>query len=104
LRIIDWQCPAAGDLVEDIYSFLSPAFQVLSEHAVLTEAEVSEFWAALDRPDLQARYQALQPCFAWRMAAYCLWRSETRPEADVRARYADAFAAELRHMERSDDR
>lgn len=55
LRIIDWQCPAAGDLVEDIYSFLSPAFQILSEHVVLTAAEVSEFWTALDGPDLQAR-------------------------------------------------
>ncbi len=31
LRIVDWQCSAAGDLVEDIYSFLSPAFQILSK-------------------------------------------------------------------------
>lgn len=99
LRIIDWQCPAAGDLVEDIYSFLSPAFQILSDHPPLTDAEQAEFWQALGRPDLHERYLALRPCFAWRMAAYCLWRSETRPEAEVRARYAQAFAAELHHLE-----
>lgn len=104
LRIIDWQCPAAGDVVEDIYSFLSPAFQILSEHAVLTPDEEAAFWKALARPDLQTRYLALRPCFAWRMAAYCQWRSETRPEADVRARYAKALATELRPMERCDDR
>ena len=103
LRIIDWQCPAAGDLVEDIYSFLSPAFQILSEHAPLTPDEGTEFWTALDRPDLQHRYVALRPFYAWRMAAYCLWRSETRTEAEVRNRYARAFAAELAHMDQEDD-
>ena len=69
LRIIDWQCPAAGDLAEDIYSFLSPAFQILSEHAVLTPSEQDAFWQALARPDLKARYLALRPFYAWRMAA-----------------------------------
>jgi thiamine kinase len=98
-RIIDWQCPAAGDLVEDIYSFLSPAFQILSEHPPLTGAEVSEFWAALGRDELRARHSDLRPYFAWRMAAYCLWRSQTRAEPEIRARYARAYAAELDHME-----
>lgn len=103
LRIIDWQCPAAGDLAEDICSFLSPAFQILSDHAPLTEAEVGAFWAALARPDLRARIAALRGAHAWRMAAYCLWRSETRPEPEIRARYARAFAAEIDHMERAVD-
>lgn len=101
LRIIDWQCPAAGDLTEDIYSFLSPAFQILSEHAVLTATETAQFWQALERPDLKARYLAMRPCFAWRMAAYCLWRAETRPEPDVRSRYAAAFAAEIAELDMS---
>lgn len=102
VRIIDWQCPAAGDLAEDIYSFLSPAFQILSEHAVLTASERAAFWHALARPDLKARYLALRPFYAWRMAAYCLWRSETRAEAEVRDRYAAAFAAEMTDMDRCD--
>jgi aminoglycoside phosphotransferase (APT) family kinase protein len=99
LRIIDWQCPAAGDLAEDIYSFLSPAFQILSEHAVLTPSEQDAFWHALARPDLKARYLALRPFYAWRMAAYCLWRAETRPEAEVRGRYKVAYAAEITELD-----
>ena len=102
LRIIDWQCPATGDLAEDIYSFLSPAFQILSEHAALTPVEDAEFWAALARTDLKSRYRALRPYFSWRMAAYCLWRSETRPEVDVRTRYAAAYSAEMTQMDQRD--
>ena len=103
LRIIDWQCPAAGDLVEDIYSFLSPAFQILGEHARLTRAELAEFWDSLARPDLRARHRLLRPSFAWRMAGYCLWRSQTRPEPEIRDRYARAYAAEMIHMDSDDD-
>lgn len=102
LRIIDWQCPAAGDLAEDIYSFLSPAFQILSQHPPLTRPEQNLFWDALARPDLKARYLALRPFYAWRMAAYCLWRSETRPEPEVRERYAKAYAAEITDMDAHD--
>jgi thiamine kinase len=104
LRIIDWQCPAAGDLAEDIYSFLSPAFQILSDHAPLTTSDEAEFWTTLARPDLKSRYATLRPFYAWRMAAYCLWRSETRPEPDIRDRYTRAFTAEMAHMDRPDDR
>jgi thiamine kinase len=99
LRIIDWQCPAAGDLVEDIYSFLSPAYQILSEHAPLTQVEQAEFWDALARPDLHDRYTQMKPFFIWRMAAYCLWRSQTRAEADIRDRYARAYNAEMDHQD-----
>lgn len=102
LRIIDWQCPAAGDLAEDIYSFLSPAFQVLNLHDDLSAAEEAGFWAALGRPDLRARHAVLRPYYAWRMAGYCLWRSETRPEPEVRERYHRAWIAELQHMRRDD--
>ncbi|HMS97014.1 MAG TPA: phosphotransferase [Tabrizicola sp.] len=102
LRIIDWQCPAAGDLAEDIYSFLSPAFHVLNLHPGLSPDEKAAFWAALNRPDLQARHAALRPYFAWRFAAYCLWRSETRPEPEVRERYVRAWKAELPQIEGRD--
>lgn len=102
LRIIDWQCPAAGDLAEDIYSFLSPAFQILSKHAPLTQPELEAFWQTMARPDLKNRDDTLRPYFAWRMAGYCLWRSQTRPEPEIRARYSVAYAAELRHMEAAD--
>ncbi len=35
LRIIDWQCPAAGDPAEDAYSFVSDAFQILKSTSPL---------------------------------------------------------------------
>jgi thiamine kinase len=95
LRLIDWQCPAMGDLCEDIYGFLSGAFHILSERPPLTDAAVAAFFAALNRPDLEDRYRALRPFFAWRMAAYCCLRSETHPEADIRARYREAAQVEL---------
>lgn len=95
LRLIDWQCPAAGDLCEDLHSFLSPAFQILSERAPFTGDERWAFLAALERPDLAARYERLRPAYAWRMGAYCCWRAEVLPDPVVRDRYRRAAAAEL---------
>lgn len=40
LRLIDWQCPAEGDVTEDIYSFLSPAFQILSDRPPLADDQI----------------------------------------------------------------
>ena len=98
LRLIDWQCPAIGDICEDIYSFLSPAFQVLGERAPLVEAEIRDFWRALARPDLEARYDLLRPAYAWRFAGYCAWRAEVLKDVKIRARYRRALAEELNYM------
>ncbi len=99
LRLIDWQCPAVGDICEDIYSFLSPAFQILGERAPLTQGQVAHFWEALGRDDLRDRYNQLRPFYAWRFAAYCAWREAMLDDADVCARYRRALAAELSYME-----
>ena len=63
LRLIDWQCPAIGDICEDIYSFLSPAFQILGGRPPLTDEQISIFWNALDRPNLAHRYDQLRGFF-----------------------------------------
>ena len=76
LTLIDWQCPAKGDPCEDIALFLSPAMQRLYRGKPLEPAEVKAFLSAYDRPEIVDRYQALRLWFAWRMAAYCLWRVE----------------------------
>lgn len=99
LRLIDWQCPAAGDLCEDIYSFLSPAFQILSQRAPFTAPERQRFFDALGLPETEARYQLLEPFYAWRIAGYCALRAETHPEAEVRARYLRALRAETSLVE-----
>ena len=98
LRLIDWQCPAIGDICEDIYSFLSPAFQILGMRAPLTDVEVRDFWQALARPDLEARYALLRPAYAWRFAGYCAWRSEVLEDAEICTRYRRALAEELNYM------
>ncbi len=98
LRLIDWQCPAIGDICEDIYSFLSPAFQILGERASLTDAQVRDFWDALARPDLEERYDLLRPAYAWRFAGYCAWRADVLEDAAICARYRRALAEELIYM------
>lgn len=101
LRLIDWQCPAIGDICEDIYSFLSPAFQILGERAPLNDAQVRDFWDALARPDLEARYDLLRPAYAWRFAGYCAWRAEVLEDAEICARYRRALGEELSYMGQS---
>jgi thiamine kinase len=64
LRLIDWQCPAVGDICEGIYSFLSPAFQILGERPQLSDEQIKSFWDTLDRPDLARRYSKLRAAFA----------------------------------------
>ncbi len=83
-RLIDWQCAAQGDPVEDIAIFLSPAMHALYGSAPLSEESRDLFLGATGDPDLADRYHTLAPAFHWRMAAYCLWRS-TKGEADYLA-------------------
>lgn len=101
LRLIDWQCPAAGDLAEDMFSFLSPAFQVINQRRPLDAAARARFLAALGLPQATARHAALEPCFAYRMAAYCCLRAETADDSDLRLRYAHSAEAELAQLERA---
>lgn len=98
-RIIDWQCPGMGDLTEDVYSVLSPAFQILSECKPLTPDQIDRFFHLLGMPHIRRRYNQLRPAFAWRMAGYCAYRAETADDPAVRERYRQALSAELREME-----
>ncbi len=76
LTLIDWQCPAQGDPCEDIALFLSPAMQHLYRGKPLTAAEEDQFLSAYDHTETVERYKTLRRWYAWRMAAYCLWRVE----------------------------
>ncbi|WP_375688089.1 phosphotransferase [Pseudooceanicola sp. LIPI14-2-Ac024] len=79
--LIDWQCPARGDPVEDLALFLSPAMQLHDRGAVLSPAEAEAFLSAYPDPWAVARYRALAPLYHWRMAAHCLWRGASGPDA-----------------------
>ncbi|SEQ71237.1 aminoglycoside phosphotransferase family protein [Thalassovita taeanensis] len=76
LILIDWQCPALGDPVEDLAIFLSPAMQKIYRGHVLTRAEIADFLSAYDDPEISARLRALAPWHHWRMAAYCAWKAQ----------------------------
>ncbi|WP_254446633.1 aminoglycoside phosphotransferase family protein [Ruegeria sp. HKCCD8929] len=88
--LIDWQCPALGDPCEDLALFLSPAMQRLYRGNPLTQAEIGRFLAAYGATEVVDRYHALRPWYAWRMAAYCLWRSRNGASD-----YASGFELEL---------
>jgi aminoglycoside phosphotransferase (APT) family kinase protein len=102
LIVIDWQCPAAGDPIQDVAAFLSPAFQILYGCAPLTPDEERDFLAAYDDAAAEARYFAMRPYYDWRMASYCALRIEhyavSRPKAS--ANYAQAVDALLARLER----
>jgi len=101
LRIIDWQCPAAGDAAEDAYSFVSDAFQILNQHSPLSDGERIAFLECYGDEAMAARLAWLEPAFLYRMTAYCILRQQTLQGVDeaARQRYADATAAELARLE-----
>ncbi|AZV80140.1 DUF1679 domain-containing protein [Parasedimentitalea marina] len=85
LTLIDWQCPQMGDPAEDLALFLSPAMQFLYRGTPLSQDEENAFLAAYPDRAVVERYLALKPWFHWRMAAYCLWRSEQSSRRDHEA-------------------
>jgi hypothetical protein len=94
LRLIDWQCPAAGDGAEDAYTFLSPAFQILNLHPPLTGAQRLRFLGLWGDAQSRARFHLLESAYAWRMAGYCCRRMQTAEDPVVRQRYGEAAQAE----------
>lgn len=94
LRLIDWQCPGAGDLAEDVFSFLSPAVQVLGHRPPLSASQRAAFFQALRMPQVQARHQAMAPYFAYRIAAYGCLRMQTAAAPALRRLYRQAVLAE----------
>lgn len=103
LRLIDWQCPASGDAAEDVYSFLSPAFQILNLRLPLPATDRARFLHLLGDPALAGRFALLEPAYAWRMAGYCCRRMQSAETEEVRARYARAAGAEADLIEALSD-
>ena len=97
LRLIDWQCPGLGDPAEDLFSFLSPCFQILFQHPPLSDAERDDFLAVYDDAEVAARLQIMEPFYSYRMLAYCCLRRVRLSDRDKTAaeRYRSAFEAQL---------
>lgn len=90
LTLIDWQCPVFGDPAEDLAVFASPAMQYLYRGVPLSSDEEASFLSAYPDHRVTSRYKALKPWFHWRMAAYCLWKSQRGQQE-----YAHAQGLEL---------
>lgn len=97
VRLIDWQCPGLGDPAQDLWAFLSPAFQILFGHAPLTPDETAAFLAAYGDPATAARMGQLAPSLAFRMAAYCCLRARELAAGNpsLSDLYARAAAAQI---------
>lgn len=85
LCLIDWQCPAQGDPVEDLALFLSPAMQLVYRGRPLSMAEQADFLTGYGNPNILPRLQAMRPWHHWAMAAYCAWKSTRGAENYARA-------------------
>jgi len=100
--IIDWQCPAMGEAAEDLWSFLSPAFQAVYGAEPWTPAEVRAFRDGYGDGQALARHDRLAPFFTWRYGKYALRRCEDLDGVDPASqqRFAAAADAALDVLER----
>jgi hypothetical protein len=98
LRLIDWQCPAAGDLAEDVSVLFSPAFRTLYNRPLLTTDQRHLFLQTLDIPALTARLPRLEPAYAWRLACYCAHRAQTAADPTLADRYRHAALTQAAHL------
>ncbi len=93
LRLVDWQCPAMGDPVEDLAHFISPAMNVLYRGKPLSQAEIFHFLKAYPDQTTVQNYQEYGLCYHWRMACYCAWQV-----AQGNTDYQAALTAETHYM------
>ncbi len=95
IKLIDWQTPAKGDICEDIFSFISPGFQILADGTPLSAQDLNSFWKFLERHDLYERYRKIRAAFAWRHGSYCWWKSTIVESRYLRTKYRLASLAEF---------
>ncbi|MBT5433164.1 MAG: aminoglycoside phosphotransferase family protein [Rhodospirillaceae bacterium] len=100
-RIIDWQCPGLGDPAEDLWSFLSPAFQAVYGLTPWLPGEIASFCDAYGDDATVERLGRLTPYFAYRYAKYCITRARDLATGDPTSakRYLDAALAGIASME-----
>lgn len=91
--LIDWQCPAVGDPVEDIAHALSPAMHVLYGDDVPSSADVTAFLSAYPDRRITDGYVKSGHVYHWRMACYCHWQIARGNHA-----YEDPLAAEMQWL------
>jgi aminoglycoside phosphotransferase (APT) family kinase protein len=101
IRCIDWQCPGMGDAAEDLWSFLSPAFQILYDREPFSSDEIERCRTAYGDAAVLARLDLLSPYFSYRMAQYCCFRTHQLADMNPAGsdRYRRAAEAETAWLE-----
>ncbi len=104
IRCIDWQCPGMGDAAEDLWSFLSPAFQILYDRSPFEGDAIEIFRQAYGEADVLARLDYLAPFFSYRFAHYCCFRTHQLADVDAvgSERYRRATSAEIDWLTRNE--
>jgi hypothetical protein len=97
LRLIGWRCPGLGDPAEDLYTFLSPAFQILAKYPPLSVEDHGLFLRCYGDAVTVERLDLLWPSYSYRMLAYCRLRTMEVQHRDPKLseRYRKAFEAEF---------
>jgi len=100
LRLIGWRCPGIGDPAEDLYGFLSPAFQILSKSPLLSTDDHGQFLRRYNDAVTVERLDLLWPSYSYRMLAYCRLRAMELQHRDPKLseRYRNAFEAEFESL------
>jgi aminoglycoside phosphotransferase (APT) family kinase protein len=106
--LIDWQCPGLGDPLQDVFTFASPAMQILYRCEPLADGFIQHFFqsyfqaqsAGSDVAAMKARLPVVKAYHHFRFAAYCAYRI-THLQASqpaVAALYSQALSAELDYL------
>jgi aminoglycoside phosphotransferase (APT) family kinase protein len=97
LRLIGWRCPGLGDPAEDLYAFLSPAFQIIAKYPPMNTEDHGRFLQLYGDPVTTARLDALWPSYSYRMLAYCRLRAVEIQHRDppLSERFRRAFEGEF---------
>jgi thiamine kinase len=100
LRLIGWRCPGIGDPAEDLYCFLSPAFQILCRSPLLSTDDHGRFLQRYNDAVTVERLDLLWPSYSYRMLAYSRLRAMELQHRDPKLseRYRKAFEAEFESL------
>lgn len=90
--LIDWQCPAYGDPLEDIAHATSPAMaHVYGSETPFAPEEVLDYYPC---KTVRARARHLLPVYRWRMLCYCGWQVAQGHQAYQKGMELEAEALE----------
>jgi len=106
--LIDWQCPGLGDPLQDVFTFTSPAMQILYHCEPLADGVIQHFFqsyfqaqsASSDVDAMKGRLPLVQVYHHFRFAAYCAYRIThlQASEPVVAALYSQALSAEFVYL------